>query len=116
MMLAIAETGERIFRGTDAQHAIKEHIDVFNRMHQADLFDQAPALTGNAALDAYLAGLAEHEASILGVDPPAWTEDPIRFLRRPFFRGGPGMRTVALVETPTAFRRRNVFSGQTFAR
>jgi hypothetical protein len=115
-ILTLAETAERIIRGMESQHCIKEHIDVFNRLHRSDLFEQEPKLTGHSALDAYFAGLAEHAATILDVDPPAWVEAPTRFLSRPFFMGGPGMRTVALVETPSAFRRRNVFSGQTFAR
>jgi hypothetical protein len=63
--------------------------------------------------DAWLAAHAEHLASRIGSAPPAWTLGPSRFAEEPWFvgqSGGAGGRAVALVQSPPAFRRRNLFT------
>jgi hypothetical protein len=115
-ILTLAETAARICRGTPAQHCIKEHIDAWNKTHDPQLFRDEPPLTGKPAVDAYLAGMAEYQAGLIGCAAPAWTERPERFLAEPFFSGFPAERFLALTETPEPMRRRNVFSGMTFAR
>jgi hypothetical protein len=77
-------------------------------------FESAPALTGNTAVDAYLAGVAETLANRLSVPPPMWTEAPVRFLQRPVFFGGPSVRDEIVSETPIAWSRRGLFVGDTF--
>ena len=43
-------------------------------------------------------------------DPPAWTEHPARFLARPWFLGPERMKGFLLAESPSAFRRRFIFT------
>lgn len=60
--------------------------------------------------DAYLAATAEALSLTLGVRRPEWTEAPERYLRRPWFaRAGSSMRACLLLESPSAFRQRNLF-------
>ena len=59
--------------------------------------------------DALLAGVAEHLSRLDGRPPPDWTEAPERFLRRAWFAMGGAMKSTLLVESPAAFRRRQVF-------
>lgn len=60
--------------------------------------------------DAYLAAVAEHLALRFGLPVPRWVEEPHRFLVKPFFAGGlESLKAVLLVESPLAFRRRQIF-------
>lgn len=114
--LTLAVTAQRIIDGAHPQVAIKEHIDEWNQSLDPTLYAQEPPLTGLAYADAWLAGAAEYEAFMIDLPYPAWAEAPTRFLREPFYTGGKGAQTVALVETPFAFRRRLLFTGKTFIR
>ena len=77
-------------------------------------FESAPVLTGSAAVDAYLAGVAETLAHKLNVPPPAWVEEPERFLSVPVYFGGPSVRDEIVNETPVAWSRRNLLVGDAF--
>ena len=60
--------------------------------------------------DAYLAAVAVSLAARLGSPAPAWTREPERILREPWFASpGRHMRALLLVESPAAFRERNLF-------
>jgi hypothetical protein len=60
-------------------------------------------------LDAYLAAVAVSLAAKLGCPAPGWTRDPERILREPWFASpGRHMRALLLVESPAAFRERNL--------
>ncbi|MBM3814687.1 MAG: hypothetical protein FJW20_23935 [Acidimicrobiia bacterium] len=60
--------------------------------------------------DAYLAATAEALARRLGHARPEWTEAPERYLTNPWFATpGPSMRACLLLESPAAFRQRNLF-------
>ena len=95
--------------------ALSEFLDRFYLASPAQrqaMLDPAPRLTGDSARDALLGAVAEHLALRWRLDPPTWTEHPARFLRRPLFldNGLTGMRATYLVESPTAFRRRFIFT------
>lgn len=75
--------------------------------------NEAPVPAGDPVVDAWLAGLAEYLARKHGLPPPAWTDEAGYFLHEPVFFGGSNFREIALVETPSAWRRRLVFSGAT---
>jgi hypothetical protein len=63
-----------------------------------------------AVFDAYLAAVAVSLAGTLGCPAPAWTGAPERILREPWFASrGRHMRALLLVESPAAFRERNLF-------
>ncbi len=60
--------------------------------------------------DAYLAAVAVSFASRLDTSAPPWTRAPERTLRQPWFaHPGRHMRALLLVESPAAFRERNLF-------
>lgn len=114
--LTLEVTAQRIINGTQPVIAIKEHIDEWNRSLDAHIYASEPPLTGVAHLDAWLAGAAEYEAFMIDQECPPWAKLPCRFLSEPFVISGRNSQSIALVETPFAFRRRLVFSGKTFIR
>lgn len=105
-------TADRIISGTSPVVAIKEHVDAWNKTFDANLFNEEPALTGVAYVDAWLAGAAEYEAYVIDLDAPLWVNDESRFLSEPIFFGGKNAKIIAMAETPFAFRRRLLFSGK----
>ncbi len=73
--------------------------------------EEAPGLTGDERQDAFIGAIGEHLCHrwVLG-EPPAWTNDPARFLSRPWFIGPERMKAFLLAESPSAFRRRFIFT------
>ena len=60
--------------------------------------------------DAYLAATAEELAAKHGLRVPEWTGTPDRALHTPWFASSlDALRAVLLVESPAAFRARNLF-------
>ena len=60
--------------------------------------------------NAYLAAVAETLCLEASLRPPVWTDSPPCFLHRPWFAGGfETLKALLLVESPVAFRRRNLF-------
>jgi hypothetical protein len=70
-----------------------------------------PALTGDDRFDALMGAMAEHLCRrwALGASP-GWTEHSKRFLKHPWFLGPERMKPVYLVESPSAYRRRFIFT------
>jgi hypothetical protein len=62
--------------------------------------------------DAWLAAYAEHVAGKIGRAAPPWAFAPGRISDDPLFDAGStrGLRTLALVRAPLAFKRRNIFT------
>ncbi len=72
------------------------------------LVDKLPPL--GAVEDAYLAATAEWLAWKFNLPPPRWAFEPSRSLRRPWFASQlAALRAVLLLESPAAFRSRNLF-------
>ncbi len=60
--------------------------------------------------DAYLAATAEELARMFGLPVPEWTANANRALHKPWFASSlSSLRAVLLVESPPAFRARNLF-------
>jgi hypothetical protein len=75
-----------------------------------NMIDPAPELTGDAILDATLGAVGEHLARRWKLKIPAWTDDPARFLRRPYFPTRlEGLKPLLIAQSPLAFRRRMIF-------
>lgn len=70
-----------------------------------------PGLANDERQDAFIGAIGEHLCHrwVLG-EPPAWTNDPARFLSRPWFVGPERMKAFLLAESPSAFRRRFIFT------
>jgi hypothetical protein len=80
---------------------------------KAALVSEAPVWLDaqtHADCNAYLAAVAETLCREASLPPPVWTEAPPCFLHRPWFAGGfETLKALLLVESPVAFRRRNLF-------
>ena len=60
--------------------------------------------------DAYLAATAEYLAWHFDFQNPEWTRNPRRFMKEPWFATGiSGLKPLLAMESPAAFRRRNLF-------
>ena len=68
-------------------------------------------LTADLKMNALLGAVGEHLAIRWNLgSPPAWTNQPERFLQRPWFMGHERMKGFLLAESPLAFRRRFIFT------
>lgn len=93
--------------------AVREFLDEFQLLPddalRMDAISERPPATGDRRQDAYLAALGEHLASQHGLERPAWTCEPDRFLDRFWFVSDvEGFRALAIARAPAAFRRRGV--------
>ena len=75
---------------------------------------EPPRLAGRFAegkiCDAFLAATADHLACLQGIPVPAWALADERKLRRPWFASPlAALRAVLILESPAAFRSRNLF-------
>jgi hypothetical protein len=65
----------------------------------------------DARFDALMGAIGEHLSTRWRLGPaPAWTDDPKRFLSRPWFMGPQRFKPFLLVESPAAYRRRFIFT------
>jgi hypothetical protein len=70
-----------------------------------------PGLSCDAKLDALVGAIGEHLCRRWNLgDPPTWTDHPDRFLAWPWFLGPERMKGFLLAESPSAFRRRFIFT------
>jgi len=79
--------------------------------------DEPPCLASKFAqgdvADAWLAAYAEHVAGRIGLPAPPWVFATERIAGDPIFDEGsdtPALRALALVGSPLAFKRRNIFT------
>lgn len=93
----------------------RDFLDGFYESPQAFKLAEEPRslikiLNDEGYADAYLAALAEHLAQQYRFAVPAWCRNPKRSLKEPKFAfKTPEGRMFLLVESPTAFRLRNIF-------
>lgn len=73
--------------------------------------DQPPEPLAAAEEHAMLGAIGEHLARRWRLRIPSWTDDPTRFLKRPYFTSPlEGLRALLIAESPLAFRRRLIFT------
>jgi hypothetical protein len=69
-----------------------------------------PELVGDDILDATLGAVGEHLARRWNLAIPAWTDDPARFLKHPYFPTPlENLKPMLIAQSPLAFRRRMIF-------
>jgi hypothetical protein len=109
----LAGVAERARAGEDFRQAARDFIDEFSLLaedseRQARI-EAAPPPTGDSRHDAFLGALAEHLAAVEGLERPAWSVEPDRFLETFWFVSDvPGFRAAAIAGSPGAFKRRGV--------
>lgn len=109
----LARVAERILSGATRREAVADFLDDLRwAVDQHDVrrrVEQEPAHV-DRQVDAYLAALAEHLCSARRMTAPAWVLESERFLTRFWFPSNtPALDARAIVESPAAFRRRNIF-------
>ena len=73
-------------------------------------FFEAHANERGVVQDAYLAATAEHLAWQYGLPVPSWVSGDKRKLHRPWFASPlAALRAILILESPAAFRARNLF-------
>jgi hypothetical protein len=100
--------------GEDFRFGVREFLNEFAIRDSQELRSEAiaerPEPTGEERHHAFLGALAEHLAMRHGLDRPAWSVEPDRFLDRFWFVSEvPGFRAISLAQAPAAFKRRGVF-------
>jgi hypothetical protein len=109
---SLSDVASRAKQGYAFDPLVSEFLDEF---YLATVDAKARSISGvperlSPVKDAYLAAVAEHLALRFKLPVPAWVDDPDRFLQRPFFAGGlENLKAILLVESPLAFRRRQIF-------
>jgi hypothetical protein len=95
--------------------ALRNFLDEFYASPALQKLEEEPPLLisilrDEGLADAYLGGVAEHLARQSGFSVPAWTGVSFRRLKKPWFSmNSHGGRMLLLVESPAAFRERNIF-------
>jgi hypothetical protein len=114
----LAEVARRVNAGEREDYALSEFLDDFYmrlRRHefaaaQASI-DGEPEAVSCPKCHAHLGAVGEHLALRWGLKTPAWTNDPSRFLKRPYFTTPlEGFKAMLIAESPLAFRRRLIFT------
>lgn len=110
----LAGVAARVRKGEKFDYAMREFLDEFSLRgddrSRTEAISERPEPAGDARYDAYLGALAEHLAVAHGLELPAWSSEPMRFLDRFWFVSEvPGFRAISIAQAPAAFRRRGIF-------
>jgi transcriptional regulator with XRE-family HTH domain len=100
-------------READALRLLFGFADDFrgsSRPGRIALIREEPPLTGDGRFDAALAGAAEFFAAESQLAPPAWVQEPARFVEPWWFVSSrPAFDAYVLANTPATFARHGVF-------
>lgn len=112
----LAEVAQLVINGDSFDRCLANFLDEFYAAPAADALADAPALLAPAfgepgqVQDAYLAATAEELARAHKFSAPDWVAAEARKLHRPWFASPlAALRAVLLLESPAAFRARNLF-------
>ena len=112
----LAEVAAQAAQGDSFDRCLANFLDGFYAAPSADALADTPVLLASLigdlgrVQDAYLAATAEELARASNFSTPAWTADEARKLHRPWFASPlAALRAVLLLESPPAFRSRNLF-------
>jgi hypothetical protein len=112
----LAEVARMAAAGDSFDRCLANFLDEFYAAPSAHALSEEPpelaAVFGEQGRveDAYLAATAEELANKYGLAAPAWARSPTRALHEPWFASRMNaLRAVLLLESPPAFRARNLF-------
>jgi hypothetical protein len=106
---------QRRNKGEELAPLLAEFLDTFYGAHVRNeaqaLIAEEPERLAKADEHALLGAIAEHLARRWQLAIPEWSNDPSRFLKRPYFTSPlEGFKALLLAESPLAFRRRLIFT------
>jgi hypothetical protein len=115
---SLREVSSIVLAGTKSfAHAIDEFVDAFyldhpDKLRQQRRLDDAPAIVGDAFVDAWIGAVGEHLARRWDLAVPAWTRRPEHYrLSLPHFvPDSQALRGMLIVMSPPAFRSRLLFT------
>jgi len=112
----LADVAQLTLQGDSFDRCLANFLDGFYAAPQAAALAEPPALLApqlgeiGRVQDAYLAATAEVLCRNSQFPLPNWTDHDVRKLHRPWFASPlAALRTVLLLESPAAFRSRNLF-------
>jgi hypothetical protein len=111
----LAEVAALARAGESFDFALRNFLDEFESRPDASRLREEPARLADVVADgerhdAFLAATAETLAGLHGFDLPGWVWAESRKLRQPWFAlPWSGLRAILLLESPAAFRSRNLF-------
>jgi hypothetical protein len=112
----LAEVAQRACEGDSFDRCLANFLDEFYAAPSAEALAEVPPLLAHKlgesgrVQDAYLGATAEELARVYQLPAPAWAAVEARALRRPWFASRlSALRAVLLLESPAAFRARNLF-------
>lgn len=112
----LAEVAILTAQGDSFDRCLANFLDGFYAAPVAAAFEESPILLApqfgdsGRIQDAYLAATAEELARRFNLAFPKWTVGEERWLHRPWFANQmAALRAVLLLESPPAFRSRNLF-------
>lgn len=111
----LAEVARRRIDGEELSPLLREFLDQFYGSLRtgtaARRIAGAPADLLDPVEHAMLGAIGEHLARRWSLPIPPWTDDPTRFLKLPYFTSPlEGLKPLLLVESPSSFRRRLIFT------
>ena len=112
----LAEVAQLAARGDSFDRCLANFLDEFYASPDAEALADPPVLLASesgrsgSVQDAYLAATAEELARAHHFPIPAWTVGEARQLHQPWFASPlAALRAILLLESPAAFRSRNLF-------
>ncbi|MHB1605762.1 MAG: hypothetical protein ACYCTV_05140 [Leptospirales bacterium] len=115
---SLYEYSHALVLGNPDGWGLGDFLDAFYdapKNHRQGMFDPEPEILGERiengeVTDDYLAATAEYLAWHFHFQNPERTQNPRRFMKEPWFATGiPGLKPLLAMESPAAFRRRNLF-------
>jgi hypothetical protein len=114
--LTLADVARMTLGGDSFDRCLANFLDSFYTTPSENAWTDEPAELASAfgnlgrVQDAYLAAAAEELANRYNLPPPAWARSLDRALQTPWFATPmSAVRAVLLLESPPAFRARNLF-------
>ena len=112
----LAEVADQSISGEKFHHCLSNFLDEFYAHPDARALAEPPPSLASAfgeegrIWDAYLAATAEELGRANQFPIPSWVFDGARLLHRPWFASSlAALRAVLILESPPAFRERNLF-------
>jgi len=105
----------QIEKPEEGRTALAGFLDEFyldgDRENRLARLQTSPSLVDDSRVNALFGAIGEHLCRRwkLGI-PPKWTEAEERFLHEPYFMGPERMKPFLIAESPSAFRRRFIFT------